>query len=191
MKKQIIIAVFILIFSVPVMAQFGIAAGGGMIYPGFAESDLYKSKFSAGAGFDVIIRHKLLKISDDITIDARYSYKHYFADVNLPFSSASRFQFSYLTLGITSDVLGFSDFDLYTGAGVSLMTSSAALDYIKDVIETTMLPEFTLGLEWNLSTHYNLFAQTDFQFGEIRVNNDILPLHGFRLFVGGTMFLTE
>ena len=155
MKKQIIIAVFILAISVPVMAQFGIAAGGGMIYPGFAESDLYGSKFGAGAGFDVIIRHQLVKISDDIILDARYSYKHYFADVNLPFTQASRFQFSYLTLGVTSDVVSFSDFDLYAGAGASLMTSSAELDYIKDVIETTILPEITAGVEWNLSTHYN------------------------------------
>ena len=191
MKKQIIIAVILTLFSIPGYSQFGIAAGGGVIYPGFAKSDLYGSQFGAGAGFDVMMRHKLLTITDEYSLDARYSYKHYFSDVNLPFSSTSRFLFSYLTLSVTADIFHLTDFDIYIGGGASLMTSNASLDYIKDVIETAFLPEITTGVEWNLALHYNLFAQLDFQFGEIMVHDDNLPLHGLRFVLGGTMFLTE
>ena len=190
MKKQLIIASFILILVANVSAKFGIGAGAGMIYPGFSKSSLYGSQFGVGAGFDVFLRHTLLNISDSLHIDARYSYRNYKADVILPNTATTRFNFSYLGLGLFINILRISDFYLYSGAGASLVTVQAVKDFL-EVTETLIMPEISVGIEWNLSTHYNLFSQFDLQFGSISVRNDILPVNGFRLIIGGTMFLTE
>lgn len=190
MKKQLIIASFFLILVANVSAKFGIGAGAGIIYPGFSKSSLYGSQFGAGAGFDIFIRHTILNFSDSLHIDARYSYRNYKADVNLPKTATTRFNFSYLGLNLFMNILRFSDFYLYSGVGASMVTVQAAKDYL-DVTEILIMPEISVGIEWNLSTHYNLFSQFDLQFGSINVRDDILPVNGFRLIIGGTMFLTE
>jgi len=191
MKKQLIIASFILILVANVSAKFGIGAAGGIIYPGFSKSDLYGSQFGVGFGYEFFIRHKLLKISDNFIMDARYSYKNYKDDINLANSETSRFNFTYLTIGITADYYHFADFILYAGGGASLVTAHATRDYLKDVTATLMMPEISTGIEWNLSTNYNLYSQIDFQFGAISSGDDNIYLHGFRITVGGTMFLAE
>jgi hypothetical protein len=190
MKKQLIIAGIFFIIATSGYAKFGIGGGGGIIYPGFSESSLYGSKFGLGGGFELFIRHTLLQLGDSLHIDARYSYRNYKADVNLPNTATTRFSFNYLGVGVFMKILNFSDFDLYAGGGVSLVTVQAAKDFF-EITETLPMPEVSLGIEWNLSKYYNIFSQLDFQFGSIAVRDDVLPLHGFRLIIGGTMFLTE
>lgn len=93
MKKQLIIVCAFLVIATNASAKFGIGAGAGIIYPGFSESSLYGSQFGLGAGFDIFLRHTLLQFSDSLHIDARYSYRNYKADVNLPNTGATRFGF--------------------------------------------------------------------------------------------------
>ena len=190
MKKQLIIVCTFLVIVTNANAKFGIGAGAGIIYPGFSESSLYGSQFGLGGGFDIFLRHTLLQFSDSLRIEARYSYRNYKADVNLPKTGATRFGFNYLGLGLFMNFISFGDFDLYAGGGANLLTVQASKDFL-DVTETLLMPEVSAGIEWNLSQYYNLFSQIDFQFGSIMVRDDILPMHGFRLIIGGTMFLTE
>lgn len=98
--------------------------------------------------------------------------------------------FDYLGIGLFMKFISFGDFDLYAGGGANLLTVQASKDFL-DVTETLLMPEVSAGIEWNLSQHYNLFSQIDFQFGSIMVRDDILPMYGFRLIIGGTMFLIE
>jgi len=191
MKKQLIITVLFCMLVGSGWARFGIGAAGGIIYPGFSKSDIFESQFGVGYGYEFFIRHQLLKVSDNFILDARYSYKNYRADINLANSFTSRFNFTYLTIGITADYYHFSDFALYAGGGVGLVTAHATRAYVQDVTETLMMPDVSAGIDWNLSTNYNLFSQLDFQFGVINSGDDNIYLHGFRIIVGGTMFLTE
>jgi hypothetical protein len=190
MKKQIIIAVLLCGMAGVGLAQFGIGAGGGIIYPGFSKSEVSGSQFGLGVGFDVLIRHTLLKLSDSLTIDARYSYRHYVADISLPRVLTTRFKFSYLSIAVSTDFYSVSSLDLYGGIGASLCTTNAIKDFL-EVTETVMLPEVLIGIEYELSRYYNLYSEMDFQFGEIRVRDDNLSLNGFRWIIGATMFLTE
>ncbi len=190
MKKQLIIASIFLIFASTASAKFGIGAAGGIIYPGFNESSLYGSKFGVGGGYDLFLRHTLLKFSDSLHVDARYSYRNYKADINLPYTEATRFSFSYLGIGVFMEFWHFSDFAMYAGGGGSLVTVQASKDYLA-VTETLFMPELSLGIEWNLGDFYNLYSQFDLQFGSLMVRDDALSLNGFRLIIGGTMFLTE
>jgi len=192
MKKQIIIAFLIALVTGTGSAQFGIGASGGLIYPGFAKSDNFGSQFGVGAGFDIFMRHRLISISDSAQIVARYSYRNYFSDINLPNVQTTRFKFTYLSLGATIVLYRFDFLQVYGGGGLSLVTGNIDKDEINETI-STLLPEIIVGVELPLSHNYNLFSEVDFQFGTLllETRNYTLPVHGFRLVIGGTMFLTE
>ena len=120
MKKQLIIVCIFVVIATNANAKFGIGAGAGIIYPGFSESSIYGSQFGLGGGFDIFLRHTLLQFSDNLHIDARYSYRNYKADVNLPNTATTRFGFNYLGLGLFMEIISFGDFDIYAGGGVNV-----------------------------------------------------------------------
>jgi hypothetical protein len=170
--------------------EVGFGAGGGMLYPGFQASERYGSRFGAGFGFDLLARHTLIKIDSLNVIDARYGFRSYYSDIDLATNSVTRFRYTYLVIGITWDALRISDYQIYAGAAASLVTAKAQQRYVDDVTESLMLPEVLMGVEWEINTNYNLFAEVGIQFGAIDITSDVLSLTGMRLLIGGTMFLT-
>lgn len=190
MKKQLIITVFLLWIITETKAQVGIGVGGGIIYPGFIKSDLSESQFELGAGYEIFARHKLFKISDNVNIDAKYSYRKYFSQVNLPFTAETRFAFDYLVFGLSTVFSGSESFQFYAGAGVSLTNVQAAKDFL-EINETEVVPEVLTGMAYFFSKFYNVFMEFSFQYGAVKVRDDTIPFSGMRFMIGATMFLTE
>jgi opacity protein-like surface antigen len=190
MKKQLIITVLLLWSISEMRAQVGIGVGGGVIYPGFLKSDLSESQFEFGAGYEIFARHKLFKLSDNINIDAKYSYRKYYSQANLPFTAETRFTFDYLVFDLTTVISGSESFQFYAGAGVSLTNVQAAKDFL-EVNETEVVPEVLAGMAYFFSEFYNIFMELSFQYGAVKVREDKVPFTGMRLMIGATMFLTE
>ncbi len=190
MKKQIIIIAIVALMCPWLRAEVGFGAGGGILYPGFQSSKKYGSQFGVGFGFDLIGRHTLIKLDSLRAIDARYAYRSYYSDIELPSNSTTRFKFNYLVIGLTIDAFKISEFQVYGGAAAALVTAKAEQRYLDDVTESLMVPEILTGLEWELNSNYNLFVEFGLQFGSIDISSDILSITGIRIMVGGTMFLT-
>ena len=190
MKKLFFLIMFSLFGTIQSNAQFGIGASGGMLYPGFSKSKIYASEFIAGVGYDFFIRHKLVKISDDQQIDARYSISNYFSDNNLT-SGDTRFFFSYLSIDVQTVIKSFQSIKFIGGAGMSLVNVNAENRIIRKITETAMLPYIITGVEYWFNEDFNIFINCNFQYGEIKSGIDDFRVHGFRLILGGTMFLSK
>lgn len=172
------------------LAEAGLGAGGGLLYPGFQSSKKYNSRYGAGFGFDLMIRHTLITFDSSTTIDARYAFRSYYSDIDLPSNSVTRFSFNYLVVGLTFDAVKIHDFQVYGGLAAALITAKAQPMYVDDITETLILPEILTGIEWELNPSYNLFSEFGFQFGSLDITSDILPITGIRWMLGATMFLT-
>jgi len=188
MKKLMIIVVSILIMTALGQAQFGLGASAGMLNPGLDKSDVSESQFDPGWGYEFLIRHNLAQIGDSIQVKARWSYRYFKTTTELPNVLEIWFKFNYLTLDMFVDLLKSETFGLYSGLGGSLVSVNAEKDFLK-VTETAFVPEIVLGGELLLSQYYNLFTECSFQFGSIKTNDDQIPLTGFRIVLGATMFL--
>jgi hypothetical protein len=189
MKKLILITIVLFIQSTESRAQLGLGASAGMLYPGFAKSDVSESQFDLGWGYEFFIRHNLVQLSDSLMLKARWSYRHYKNTIELPNVLEIWFKFNYLTLDLFIDLVRSENFTLYSGLGGSLVSISAEKDFLQ-VSATEFVPEILLGGEYNLSDYYNLFIESSFQFGSISdVHGESLPIHGIRVVLGATMFL--
>ena len=189
MKKMLIIVVVLLIFTKLSEAQFGLGASAGMLNPGLQKSEVSESQFDPGWGYELFIRHNLAQISDSLLLKARWSYRHYKTTIELPNVLETWFKFNYLTLDLFIDLIRSEKFILYSGLGGSLVSVNAEKDFLK-VTETEFVPELLIGGELLLGQNYNLFTEFSFQFGSVtNVNDDTIPMTGFRIVVGATMFL--
>jgi hypothetical protein len=189
-KAQQIILIWSCFFVV-CSAQVGIGGGGGVIYPGFTSSDLYNSQFTVGAGYDVFIRHRLINITKEHQLTAKYSISKYFSDIDLTGDRKTRFHFSYLSIEVLTPVKSMNSIIFVGGAGVHIISINAVKRYVEDSNESIIIPSFIIGSEYWFNKNYNIFANLNFQFGEFRDYNQNLPVHGCRFQVGATMFLTE
>ncbi len=185
-----ILILFIGINVTTAFAEAGFAAGGGLLYPGFQSSNKYESRYGVGFGFDLMIRHTLIKFDSSGTIDARYAFRSYYSDINLPSNSVTRFSFNYLVVGLTIDAVKLHDFQVYGGLAAALITAKAQPIYVDDITESLIVPEILAGIEWEINTSYNLFSEFGFQFGSLDITSDILSITGVRWMFGATMFLT-
>jgi len=191
MKKIIlIIFLWICLFSFS-YSQVGIGAGGGLDYPGLSSSDNGNSKFNIGAGWDVFVRHRLIKITEDITLHAKYSASNYFSDIELVSIGNTRYHFNYLSVEMFTLVKKINSFSFVGGAGVNLVSVTAVQKYTEDTNESLLIPSVLIGAEYWFNQNYNIFGNINFQFGEFEDNGQNLPVNGFRFQVGATMFLTE
>lgn len=189
MKKMLIIVVVLLIFTKLSEAQFGLGASAGMLNPGLQKSEVSESQFDPGWGYELFVRHNLAQISDSLLLKARWSYRHYKTTIELPNVLETWFKFNYLTLDLFIDLIRSKKFVLYSGLGGSLVSVNAEKDFLK-VTETEFVPELLIGGELLLGQNYNLFTEFSFQFGSVtNVNDDTIPMTGFRIVVGATMFL--
>ena len=188
MKKLIVIVGLILIMTTFGRAEFGLGIGGGLLNPGLNKSDVSKSQFDQGWGYEFLIRHGFVQIADSIQVTARWSYRYFKTTIELPNVLEIWFKFNYLTLDIFVDLLESDTFGLYSGLGGSLVSVGAEKDFLK-VTETAFVPEVVLGGELFLSQYYHLFTECSFQFGSIKTGDDQIPLTGFRIVLGATMFL--
>jgi hypothetical protein len=171
-----------------IQGQTGIGAAGTLNYPGLSASDLYHSRFGAGGGYEFFARHKLIQFSPDILFHARYSYRRYYNAVNLPYTSTTRFDFTYLSISVLCPVKQSGDIVLYGGGGLNLATINGGRDYLK-VTNVSLIPDIISGAELYLSKNYNIFSEVSFQFGSVPVRADVIPLNGLRFSIGVTMFL--
>jgi len=170
-------------------AQLGLGASAGMLNPGLGKSENSQSQFDPGWGYEFFIRHNLAQISDSLMLKARWSYRHYKSTIELPNVLEIWFKFNYLTFDVFVDLLRSENINLYSGLGGSLVSISAEKDFLK-VSETEFVPEILLGGEYILSPYYILFIESSFQFGSINdVEGQSIPMHGFRIVFGATMFL--
>jgi hypothetical protein len=189
MKKLIIVITLLLILTTFSFAQLGLGASAGMLYPGMGTSEESQSHFDQGWGYEFFIRHNLVQISDSLMLKARWSYRHYKTTTELPNVLEIWFKFNYLTLDIFVDIVRSENFTLYSGLGGSLVSVFAEKDFL-EVNATEFIPEIVLGGEYYLSENYNLFLESSFQYGSISdVDGQSIPLHGFRIVLGATMFL--
>ena len=189
MKKILLIIIVIFSLNNSIWSQVGIGAGGGGLYPGLRKSDLHQSQFILGGGFDFFVRHTLSKLGEDNFITARYSYRNYFNDIDLPRSGKTRFIFNYLSVDVSIILKSFTDFDIYGGAGISLIDAAGEMHFTQNITETVLLPELLTGVEYKIGKYFNLFGEFLFQIGSIEVQDDVIHLTGFRFMIGGTMFL--
>jgi hypothetical protein len=191
MKKLWIVMFFMLLAVKPGLSQFGIGAAGGMSYPGILESEPTGNNFKAGLGYELFIRHNLIRISDSFVIDGRYAYRHYTNEIELPFVLNTWFRYNYLTLDFLTTIKRIGEISFYTGIGGSLVTINADKDFF-DFTDSVFLPEVILGSAWQIGSYYSCFVELSFQHSYI---NDVLqekiPLTGIRLILGATMFLIE
>lgn len=191
MKNITVIALlWICLFSIG-SAQVGIGAGGGLNYPGISASDLHNSRFIVGLGYDVFIRHRLVKITEDIQLNAKYSVSKYFSDIELASVGKTRYHFSYLSVELLAPIKSLNSFEIVGGGGLHLVSINAVQKYTKDTNESMIIPSIILGSEYWFNKSYNVFGFLNFQFGEFADNGQNLRVHGFRFQVGATMFLTE
>jgi hypothetical protein len=173
-----------------VSAQVGIGAGGGVNYPGLSASDFHNSRFKAGAGYDIFVRHRLLKLTDNYILHAKYSVSNYFSDIELVRVGNTRFKFNYLSVEIVFPFKTIDAFKLVAGAGINLINATTVQRYFESN-ESLLLPTVSIGTEYWFNKNYNVFGLFNFQFGEFEDNGQNLPIHGFRFQVGATMFFTE
>jgi len=190
MKKQVIITILCLFVYMETWAKVGIGAAGGGLYPGILQSEIHKSNFELGAGYEFFARHKLFQLSDRMNVDAKYSYRKYFSQAYLPFTTDTRFSFDYLVLDLTSTMIQSEQLHFYAGAGIALVNVHANKDFL-DVNDSVILPEILTGMAYYFSNFYNVFLDLGWQFGSVKVRNDTIPLTGLRLILGATMFLSE
>ena len=191
MNKKLIALIFFLIIMQSARAQFGIGGAGGILNPGLVKSDSSGSQFNTGWGYELFITHNVIKIADTLQIKARWSYRQYINEIELPYILGTWFTFKYLTINFLVDIYHFDDFALYTGFGASLVSVRANRDFF-DYTESLFVPELDLGLRMILSQNYNLFTEISFQYGEL---NDIfredIPVSGLRFVIGAVMYLSE
>ena len=190
MKKMLMIIFFLLcLFSIS-FSQVGIGAGGGLIHPGMSSSDLAGSTFGIGAGWDVFVRHRLIKLNKNYTLHAKYSVSNYFSDINLARVGSTRFKFNYLSIELLLPKKIVESINIIGGAGIHIVTATAIQRYFESN-ETMFLPTIKIGTEYWFNKNYNLFADFNFQFGEFNDNGQNLSVNGLRFQVGATMFFTE
>jgi hypothetical protein len=191
MKNFWIIVFFILVSVKSGFSQFGIGAAGGTSYPGMLESEPTGNHFQAGWGYELFIRHNLIKISDSFVIDGRYAYRHYTNEIELPFVLSTWFSYNYLTLCFLTTIKKLGEVSLYTGIGGSLVNITADKDFF-DFTDSIFLPEIIFGSAWQIGSYYNLFGEISFQHSHLNdVLHEKIPLTGIRFIVGATMFLIE
>jgi hypothetical protein len=189
MKKLILILILLLTLSAIAHAQFGLGASAGMLYPGLGKSDVSKSRFDPGWGYEFFIRHNVVQIGDSFMVKARWSYRYYKTTTELPNVLEIWFKFNYLTLDFFINITSSESMNLYTGLGASLVSVGAEKDFT-EVTESVFLPEVLLGGEYMLSQNYNVFLESSFQIGSINdADGQSIPMHGFRVVLGATMFL--
>jgi hypothetical protein len=167
--------------------QTGIGVTGTMYYPGFFASEVFHSRFGIGGGYEFFARHKILEIDPALEFHARYNYRRYYDSIRLPYTATTNFNFTYLSIAVLSPLKQFKRITLYGGGGVNMATITAARDFLQ-VTEVCLLPDIISGIELNLSRNYNLFGEICFQFGQVRVGQDNIPLTGLRFSLGATMF---
>ena len=68
-----------------------------------------------------------------------------------------------------------------------MATITAARDFLR-VTEVGLLPDIFTGIEWYPGKYYNLFGEISFQYGQVHVGQDNIPLTGLRFSIGATMF---
>jgi hypothetical protein len=85
----------------------------------------------------------------------------------------------------------YDAFTVYGGGGVSMATINSSVNsyYFKKVAEVSLIPDLISGIEWYPGKNYNIFVELSFQYGQVRVNHDLVPLSGLHFSVGATMFL--
>jgi hypothetical protein len=177
----------------PLFGKTGIAASGGLLYPGFFKSERYGSQFRIGPGFDLMLRHRLFKFSPSFAIDSRYSIRNYYCDVNLS-DGSSRFQFAYLSIDLTIPIKRISHWQFYGGGGLSLTNISGKRDFFNDTVTgTALMPELVSGVAYLFGENFNLYLDLMVQFGSISIeeDKDVIPVHGIKVSLGGTMFLSS
>ena len=188
-KWIMILLLWICLFTMS-SAQVGIGGGGGLNYPGISASELHNSRFVLGAGYDIFIRHRLIKITKDLQLNAKYSVSNYFSDIDLSRVGKTRFNFNYLSIEVLTAIKTINSFVFTGGAGLNLVNVTAVQDYFESN-ESMIIPSVIVGAEYWFNKKYNVFANFNIQFGEFYVNGQNLPVHGFRLQLGATMFFTE
>jgi hypothetical protein len=189
-KKPYFLLVFVLTIGSTAYAQVGIGTGGGLFYPGISESAQYGSRFVTGAGYEFFTRHRLLTLSTNLTLHAKYTYQFYYSDIDLPFTGGTRFTFNYLTIAVFSPVIKGKSVQLTAGGGMGLVIVNASKDLLS-VTETVLVPHLQIGVEKMLGNFFNLYVEMLFQFGSFPVRDDNLSINGMRVMAGITMFLTE
>jgi len=194
MKIYFILILFVTsLTTTPLYSKTGIAASGGLLYPGFFKSDRYGSQFRIGPGFDLMLRHRLFNFSPSFVVNSRYSIRNYYCDVNLS-DGSTRFQFAYLSIDLTIPIKRISHWQFYGGGGISLTNISGKRDFFNDsVTDTALMPEIETGVEFLFGENFNLYFEMMLQYGAISIkeDKDVIPVHGVKLSLGGTMFLTS
>ena len=173
-------------------SSVGIGIAGGALYPGFMKSNPNGSRFATGPGYEFFINHKLLKINPGFILNAQYSLRNYFCDIDLTIGEI-RFQFNYLSIDLVTNIVRVTPWEVYAGGGAGLLTISGSPRYSKTIDVVIVIPELITGIAYSFSKNFNLFSEVLIQFGSFESDsiNDIIPVTGLRLVIGGTMFLTS
>lgn len=191
MLKKVILAAVLLLFVPSLKAQLGIGAAGGILNPGLIESKSSASQFNTGWGYELFLHHNVVKIADTVQVRARWSYRQFINDIELPYILKTWFTFRYLSLNFFVDIKHSDVFALYGGLGVNLVSVRAQRDFF-DYTETAFVPELNVGVNWILSQYYHVFSEISFQYGNLAdVFDEDIPLTGFRVVIGAVMYLAE
>ena len=191
MKRLLMALLLVSIFAGNGFSQFGIGATGGGFYPGLMKDDKSGSRFEAGWGFGLFLRHSVEDVIDTLDITGRYAYRRYVNKIVLPNVLDTWFTFTYLNVDFLITLKRYDDFKIYTGIGAGLLTATADKDFLH-FTDSQIIPEILVGVEWQLGKSYNVFVESSMQFGSINgENGESIPITGFRFIAGATMFLTE
>ncbi len=191
MNKVLIVGILVFVLTQSGYSQVGIGASGGLLHPGLLKSGQSESQFQPGWGYEFFVRHDLIHISDSFVINARYTYRYYKNEIELPFVLDTWFKFKYLTIDIFGEFAGSESFGWYFGAGGSLVSVNAEKDFFQ-YTKSVFISEILLGGEWQLNSNYNIFTEISLQFGALNdIMEESIPISGIRFILGATMFLTS
>ncbi len=184
----IVIALMINLTSV--RGQLAITAMGAGHYPGMAASQLNNDRFDAGGGYGFGLRHDLISIHEKVDFHLRYTAKFYFNQIEIRRSTPLDFKFNYFTADILTTFYGSESWQHFAGLGLSLMSADGNNKYA-EYSDQRILPSVLLGSEYALSTYYAMFTELHFQYGEIDVYPEKIPVHGVSVLVGFYMYLSD
>ncbi len=191
LKKNIYYSIPLFFLSLASLhAQTGIGVSAGGQYPGISSSVEQDLQFKLGYGYAVFLRHAVIGISESIKLHARYSADFYFNPIDFPSENNVQYEFSDFSAGLFFVFNHKATYKFYSGLSINYMTSKAETRYYSPFNSQEIIPKVFTGTEYQIGEYYSLYAELFFQYGEITAGPEQLPITGFGLMIGATMFFS-
>ncbi|MBD3224615.1 MAG: hypothetical protein GF313_07790 [Caldithrix sp.] len=170
-------------------AQIGIGATGDVHYPGLQKSDPSKNQFDPGFGYGFHVRHDLFALNKPWKTHLRYSFRFLSNKLKRPGKINADFDF----IRFSADFLlarELKQWHPYFGLSAILISADGKMKY-REFSDQKVIPALFFGTDYIFSAYYRAYIEIAGQIGELSINPERQPLHGFGLTLGLQMFITD